>query len=156
MCLIQKLKVTCRVPQGSVLFCSFCILMTGNKLNNQIHEQYTRSNYNVNDGIIINNLFVPTAHTNYGLKQLKVSGTRIWNELPSYLKNAPSFIHISKKSESILYIKLQIIIPTICSCLYFHTIPFSQSIFFLIPIKVKIDYFFFFYHYYYSVKFFFK
>ena len=26
------------------------------KLNNQIHEHYTRSNYNVNDGIIINNL----------------------------------------------------------------------------------------------------
>ena len=33
------------------------------KLNNQIHEHYTRSNYNVNDGIIINNLFVPTART---------------------------------------------------------------------------------------------
>ena len=57
------------------------------KLNNQIHEHYTRSNYNVNDGIIINNLFVPTARTtNYGLKQLKVSGTMIWNELPSFLK----------------------------------------------------------------------
>ena len=99
------------------------------KLNNQIHEHYTRSNYNVNDGIIINNLFVPSARTtNYGLKQLKVSGTRIWNELPSYLKM--HLIHISKTSESILYIKLQIIIPTICSCLYFHTIPFSLSIFF--------------------------
>ena len=47
------------------------------KLNNQVHEHYTRSNYNVNDGIIINNLFVPTARTtNYGLKQLKVSGTK--------------------------------------------------------------------------------
>ena len=101
------------------------------KLNNQIHEHYTRSNYNVNDGIIINNLFVPTARTtNYGLKQLKVSGTRIWNELPSYLKNAPSLYIFLKKSESILYIKLQIIIPTICSCLYFYTIPFSLYIFF--------------------------
>ena len=52
------------------------------KLNNQIHEHYTRSNYNVNDGIIINNLFDRTVSTT-------VSGTRIWNELPSYLKNAP-------------------------------------------------------------------
>ena len=74
------------------------------KLNNQIHEHYTRSNYNVNDGIIINNLFVPTARTtNYGLKQLKVSGTRIWNELPSYLKNAPS-LYIFLKNLKVYYI----------------------------------------------------
>ena len=37
-----------------------------------IHEHSTRSNFNVNDGIIINNLFVPSVKTsNYGLKQLK-------------------------------------------------------------------------------------
>ena len=36
-----------------------------------IHEHSTRSNYTVNDGIIINNLFVPSVKTsNYGLKQL--------------------------------------------------------------------------------------
>ena len=52
------------------------------KLNHQIH---------VIEGVIINNLFVPSSHiTNYGLKQLKVSGPRIWNELPSYLKNTSS------------------------------------------------------------------
>ena len=34
-----------------------------------IHEHSTRSNYNVSDGIIINNLFVPSVKTsNYGLK----------------------------------------------------------------------------------------
>ena len=114
------------------------------KLNNQIHEHYTRSNYNVNDGIIINNLFVPTARTtNYGLKQLKVSGTRIWNELPSYLKNAPS-LYIFLENLKVYYIKLQIIIPTICSRLYFHTIPFSLYIFFLIPIKLKMIFFYYF------------
>ena len=36
------------------------------KLNHLIHGHYTRSNFNVNDGIIINNLFVPSAHTTMG------------------------------------------------------------------------------------------
>ena len=37
------------------------------KLNHEIHGYSTRSNFNVNDGIIINNLFVPSARTtNYG------------------------------------------------------------------------------------------
>ena len=49
------------------------------------------SYFNVNDGIIINNLFVPSANTSkYGSKQLKVNGPRIWNKLPSYLKYASS------------------------------------------------------------------
>ena len=40
------------------------------KLNHQIHGYCTRVNFNVHDGIIINNLFVPSARTsNYGLKQ---------------------------------------------------------------------------------------
>ena len=61
------------------------------KFNHGIHEDSTRSNFNVNDGIIINNLFAPSANTsNYGLKQLKVNGPRIWNKLSSYLKNASS------------------------------------------------------------------
>ena len=51
---------------------------------------YTKSNFCVNDGIIIENLFVPSARTtNYGLKQL--NGHRIRDELPTYLKNATSF-----------------------------------------------------------------
>ena len=33
---------------------------------------------NVNEGVVINNLFVPSIRTtNYGLKQLKVNGHRI-------------------------------------------------------------------------------
>ena len=54
--------------------------------------------------LMLNSLFVPTARiTNYGLKQLKVSGTRIWNELPSYLKNAPS-LNIFLKNLKVYYI----------------------------------------------------
>ena len=44
----------------------------------------TGLNLNVNDGTIIRNLFVPFARkTNYGLKQLRVNGPRIWNCLPN-------------------------------------------------------------------------
>ena len=61
--------------------------MIGIKFTCGIHEHSTRSNYNVNDGIIINNLLVPSVNTsNYGLKQLKVLGPRIWNKLPTDLK----------------------------------------------------------------------
>ena len=51
-------------------------------------------NLNTDDGITIKNLIVPSARTsNYGLKQLKVNGPRIWNALPTstYLKNETSF-----------------------------------------------------------------
>ena len=58
------------------------------------HEKYihrTRSNFHTTDGTIIKNLFIPSARTtNYGFKQLRVVGPRIWNALPSYLKNENS------------------------------------------------------------------
>ena len=74
------------------------------KINHGIREHSTRSNFNVNDGIIIDNLFVPSANTsNYGLKQLKVNGPRIWNKLPSYLKNASS-LNIFLKNLKVYYI----------------------------------------------------
>ena len=66
------------------------------------HEHSTRSN-NVNDGIIINNLFVPSVKTsNYGFKQ-KVIGPRIWNKLPTDLKNA-STLYVFLKKLKIYYI----------------------------------------------------
>ena len=41
------------------------------------------------DGTKINNLFIPSARTtNYGLKQIKVNGPRIWNTLPNNIKNS--------------------------------------------------------------------
>ena len=46
------------------------------KLTCGMHEHSIRSNFNVNESIVINNLFAPSANTcNYGLKQLKVSGS---------------------------------------------------------------------------------
>ena len=58
------------------------------------HERYgyrTRSNFSNDDGSIIKNLFIPSARTtNYGLKQLRVNGPRIWNSLPTYIKNTTS------------------------------------------------------------------
>ena len=61
------------------------------KLSHVIHEHSTRSIFDVNEGLSINNLFIPSARTtNYGLKQLKVNGPRIWNKIPSSLKNITS------------------------------------------------------------------
>ena len=54
------------------------------KLSHVIHEHSTRSNFDVK----YQHLFIPSARTtNYGLKQLKVNGPRIWNKIPSSLKN---------------------------------------------------------------------
>ena len=61
------------------------------KLNHEKYMHRTRSNFNTTDGTIIKNLFIPSARTaNYGFKQLRVIGPRIWNALPSYLKNENS------------------------------------------------------------------
>ena len=69
------------------------------KLTCGTHEHSTRSNFNViNEGIVINNLFAPSVDkSDYGLKQLKVSGPRIWNKLPSDLKNVSSLNVFLKK-----------------------------------------------------------
>ena len=54
------------------------------KLNNDIHNYYTRSNYQIEQNInSTNSLFIPIARpTNYGLKPTKVIGPKIWNSLP--------------------------------------------------------------------------
>ena len=58
------------------------------KINYERHGCITRSNININAAIKINNLFIPSVRTtNYGLKQLKSSGPRIWNVLPTMIKN---------------------------------------------------------------------
>ena len=74
------------------------------KLPREIHEHHTRSNFNVNDGTIISNLFTPSARTtNCGLKQLKVNGPRIWNDLPAHLKNVTS-LNVFLKNLKLYYI----------------------------------------------------
>ena len=58
-------------------------------MSHTLHGYHTRSNVNITDGTKINNLFLPSARTtNYGLKQLKVNGPRIWNTLPNNIKNS--------------------------------------------------------------------
>ena len=58
-------------------------------MSHTLHGYHTRSNVNITDGTKINNLFIPSARTtNYGLKQLKVNGPRIWNTLPNNIKNS--------------------------------------------------------------------
>ena len=63
------------------------------QLNYTVHGYLTRFNYSLKESVVNkNNLVVPYARTsNYGFKQIKVNGSRIWNELPSHIKNAPSF-----------------------------------------------------------------
>ena len=74
------------------------------KLTREIHEHHTRSHFNVNDGTIISKLFTPSVRTtNYGLKQLKVNGTRIWNDLPAHLKNVTS-LNVFLKNLKLYYI----------------------------------------------------
>ena len=56
------------------------------------------SRLNINDGTIINYLFIPFARTtNYGLKQFRVNGPRIWNSLPTNIKRATS-MHVFLKN----------------------------------------------------------
>ena len=58
-------------------------------MSHTLHGYHTRSNVNITDGTKIHNLFIPSARTtNYGLKQLKVNGPRIWNTLPNNIKNS--------------------------------------------------------------------
>ena len=117
------------------------------KLNHQIHGYYTRFNFNVNDGIIINNLFVPSACTsNYGLKQLKVNGPRIWNELPASLKNA-SCLNIFLKNLNVLYFKIFINSNHYnVHVLYFHS-PTCHC--FAVSLKFLKNYFIFSYYYFF-------
>ena len=61
-------------------------------LNRDVHAHMTRSNFD-NSCIGTNNLFIPYGRTsNYGLKKIKVSGPKIWNSLPSEIRNIKSLI----------------------------------------------------------------
>ena len=55
---------------------------------NVIHNYRTRSNFNIEFNSHSKKLFIPSARTtNYGLKQLTVSGPKIWNNLPYWIEN---------------------------------------------------------------------
>ena len=73
-------------------------------INHTRHGHRTRLNMNIVDGNKVNNLFIPFARTtNYGLKQMKVNGPRIWNALPDNLKNLTS-LHVFSRKLKIHYI----------------------------------------------------
>ena len=73
-------------------------------LNCNRHEHHTRSNFDVDKATSIKNLFIPLGRTsNYGLKQLRVNGPRVWNELPSFLKNEVS-LHVFLKKLKLHFI----------------------------------------------------
>ena len=51
-------------------------------------------------------IYLPFARTtNYGLKQLRVNGPRIWNSLPTNIKNATS-MHVFLKNLKVHFISL--------------------------------------------------
>ena len=55
-------------------------------LNREVHAHMTRSNFD-NSNMGTNNLFILYGRTsNYGLNQMKVSGPKIWNALPSDIR----------------------------------------------------------------------
>ena len=61
-------------------------------LNREVHAHLTRSNFD-NSCMGTNNLFIPYGRTsNYGLKKVKVNGPKIWNSLPSDIRNNKSLI----------------------------------------------------------------
>ena len=74
---------------------------------NEIHSHNTRSNL-ITDNICDNgesgnevdlsgNLFIPYARTtHYGLKSIKVSGPKIWNNIPHPIRNARSRVSFIK------------------------------------------------------------
>ena len=72
------------------------------QLNHESNRYKTRSNFNIDSGSIIKNLVIPYARTtNYGMKQLKVNGPRLWNLLPSNIKNTTSLFVFLKSLKSL-------------------------------------------------------
>ena len=60
-------------------------------LNSDVHYHKTRSNYNISEMRYTNNLFIPFGRTtHYGLKLIKVSGPKLWNNLPLDLRTIKS------------------------------------------------------------------
>ena len=71
------------------------------QLNHERHRYKTRSNFNMESGTIIKNLVLPNARTtNYGMKQLKINGPRLWNLLPTNIKNITSLFVFLKSLKS--------------------------------------------------------
>ena len=79
------------------------------KLTSQTHKHNTRSKFiDIEKAISTNNLFIPTARTShYGLKQIKVLGPRLWNELPPVIRNNKKFAYFHKEIRKYLLRKYE-------------------------------------------------
>ena len=67
-------------------------------MNSEVYDHKTRSNFKIDDKTAVNNLFIPSARTtHYGMKLIKVSGPRIWNSLPTHLKQVTTLEIFLKK-----------------------------------------------------------
>ena len=79
-------------------------------LATQTHNYNTRSKFIVSDQLVnTKHLFIPIAQTlHYGLKQIKVQGAKIWNDLPPYTRiitslgsfNTKLYRHLVEKYKS--------------------------------------------------------
>ena len=68
-----------------------------------VHAHLTRSNFDNSQMGITNKLFIPYGRTsNYGLKQLKISGPKLWNSLPTDVRNIKSLIQFKNSVKNYL------------------------------------------------------
>ena len=82
---ISKFIFKCLYQLGPINFQNWFIY------NREINRYHTRTNIDINNEVNLTNLFVPYARTtNYGLKQIKADGPRIWNAIPNHIKTITS------------------------------------------------------------------
>ena len=76
------------------------------KLGYMNHNYRTRANFNSTSNTSIPNLLLPSARTtNYGLKQIRANGPRIWNSLPIDIKCLNCMYVFQNKVKSFLLSK---------------------------------------------------
>ena len=97
--MITKFIFNCLNEKNPINFHAWYILTS------QVHTHNTRSKFiDILNFVTTRTLFVPTARTSYyGLKLLKVQGPKIWNKLPSELRNSTSIKDFIKKHKNILF-----------------------------------------------------
>ena len=71
------------------------------KMNSTVHGHRTRYNYDINKNLFHNKISLYYVRTsNYGLKQIRFNGAKIWNSLPQHIMNAPSLASFVKTSKA--------------------------------------------------------
>ena len=67
------------------------------KMNASVHGYRTRYNYDINKNLFHNRISLYSVRTsNYGLKQMRFNGAKIWNSLPQHIMNAHSLASFGK------------------------------------------------------------